>query len=69
MAGKYEKLEEMDARMKETSWKMEPGNIGNTNPGKRGANLVSQVASIFQQVKLIKDQNPSVSSKSCVVLQ
>ena len=55
MAGKYEKLEEMDARMKETSWKMEPGNIGNTNPGKRGANLVSQVASIFQQVMLIKD--------------
>jgi len=50
VAGKYEKLEKFDEKFQQLSKKMEPGNIGNTNPGKRGANLVSGFTSMFEQV-------------------
>ncbi|XP_067940101.1 protein-methionine sulfoxide oxidase mical3b-like isoform X3 [Watersipora subatra] len=49
VASKDEKLEEYDQRFKEFSRRMEPGNIGNTNPGKRGSNLVSEFASMFEK--------------------
>ena len=67
MAGKYEKLESYDQKFKELSRRMEPGNLGNTNPGKRGSNLVSGFASMFEKVSgacklFVKDDRVGTSS-------